>query len=312
MRTARIIKISLLLVLACALVAVMMLFINGTINFNLFNLNLNFSGISNYSYKDAANYTSGPLSTTQPVTALDIGWVSGSVTVVKGSGGVKAYEDGEFEEDLRLHWYLDDGVLYIRFCKSGTNVNGLNFINRKNLTVELPASVNLTKISCDTVSAGVTIDRFYADTWDIDSVSGAVKISSGNGKSLYVNSVSGSITVSEGNFGSVKTDTVRGFVNYTGNAKSIESDSVSGKLTYNMSTVPNLRADTVSGGVFLSLPENDGFSVKFDSVSGSFEADDFPIAGRLKRNSVSGTYKSGGSSLDVGTVSGSLKIERAD
>jgi DUF4097 and DUF4098 domain-containing protein YvlB len=67
------------------------------------------------------------------------------------------------------------------------------------------------------------------------------------------------------------------------------------------SIIPSI--STVSGDAELSIPENDGFTVKYEKVSGDFECE-FPIT--TSKNT--GTYKDGGASFSMSTVSGDLDL----
>ncbi len=104
------------------------------------------------------------------------------------------------------------------------------------------------------------------------------------------------------------TDNVSGSTRVTGSIGEADMGSVSGGLT--LAPGANLnKADleSVSGSATIELPENDGFSVRHSSVSGGFNCD---FETSTSKNSA--VYKNGGADIDVETVSGGIKVVRAD
>ncbi|MPN19450.1 hypothetical protein SDC9_166819 [bioreactor metagenome] len=67
----------------------------------------------------------------------------------------------------------------------------------------------------------------------------------------------------------------------------------------NADKLEKISVDTVSGSVEIILPENNGFTLSYDTVSGSTN-NDFA----MKNNQ----YKGGDIAIDVNTVSGSLDL----
>jgi len=124
-----------------------------------------------------------------------------------------------------------------------------------------------------TISGGVTTDR--AGDLDASSTSGSIRFTSG-GSSLNVRTVSGSID------GAINALTAGGSAHFS---------SVSGSIT--VSAFAGLDA-----------------AVSLHSVSGRVSCE-FPVTvSEQKNNRLSGTIGKGSSSLDAGTVSGSITISR--
>ncbi|MGE0406459.1 MAG: DUF4097 domain-containing protein [Candidatus Korobacteraceae bacterium] len=67
---------------------------------------------------------------------------------------------------------------------------------------------------------------------------------------------------------------------------------------------------TGSGGVILDLPQNSGFDLVARTGSGGIRVD-HPLTteGRMEKNSVRGTVRGGGASLDIHTGSGGIRIQ---
>jgi len=72
-----------------------------------------------------------------------------------------------------------------------------------------------------------------------------------------------------------------------------------------------LKFRTVNGSVSLDLPPDTSTDVNVTTVNGGISTD-FPIAvsGRVDRRRLNGTIGSGGRSLEVDTVNGSVTLRR--
>ena len=112
---------------------------------------------------------------------------------------------GELSEDIAVHYLLDDGVLRIRFCKSGAKIQ-VNAAD-KHLSLEVPKGIDL---SVHTTSAFVKagdlnqnsilivalcgyteLGTAIADTVDLSSSSGAIRANSLSVQSLKCSASSG-------------------------------------------------------------------------------------------------------------------------
>src|SRR5208337_3531808 len=128
--------------------------------------------------------------------------------------------------------------------------------------------------SFSTISGGITTER--ARNLDASSTSGSIHFSS-SGPTLDVRSVSGSID---------------GVIESLGTGGSAHLGTVSGSVSLN--AFPGLDA-----------------TVSLHSLSGRVSCD-FPVtASERKNNRLNGTIGKGSASLDVGTVSGSITISKA-
>ena len=89
-------------------------------------------------------------------------------------------------------------------------------------------------------------------------------------------------------------------------AEKITCTATSGAWKVNSSICPtSFKASSVSGGVTLFIPENNGFSLSFDKVSGAFYSDF-----SMTLDNGKGIYRDGGNLLIVDTVSGNCSIRR--
>ena len=227
---------------------------------------------SMFNYENADAYLVGGASVpAAEVNALSVDWVNGSVTVspaANGSNEITFSESKADNEDLKLHYMVDDGKLKIQFCKSHISIKSLKDF-KKDLVITVPEKV--------------------FNSLEIDSVNAALNISSVDVSKLEIDNVSGKITAT-GAFNEVDID------NVSGNAQ-ISNSAANSKFDI----------DTVSGDFILGLPKNtSGFAVKYDSVSGDINATGFNAAKDAKAKTL--TYGDSAVNIKFDTVSGDLNI----
>lgn len=132
-------------------------------------------GLSGINYEHPEKYTVGGAAFTGRVEAVEIHWLSGSVTVTGGAGDEIRFSETanrQLSQDLSLHYWLDGSTLCIQFCRSGSwNLNGLE----KKLTLQLPERL-LDTLTVDTVSARVDLEELETEELEVDTVSGSVSL----------------------------------------------------------------------------------------------------------------------------------------
>ena len=105
------------------------------------------------------------------VSRLDIGWVAGSVEISSYDGDkIQVTESASraLEENEKLRWKLEDGVLHLRYCAPG-----LCNMQAKSLTVLIPESLCLEGLEVDVTAAELTLDALtVSGEVNFDSVSG--------------------------------------------------------------------------------------------------------------------------------------------
>ncbi len=237
------------------------------------------------------------------VSRLDIGWVAGSVEISSYDGDkIQVTESASRaqEENEKLRWKLEDGVLHLRYCAVGTcNMQA------KSLTVLVPAALCLERLEVGVTSAQLTMDSLVVDGAILyDGVSGAVEIRNYECERLHIGTVSGEAVLS-GRPQRLEYSSVSGGVRAEGLPEgcTVETDTVSGSVELRFAGCPGeIEGDSTSGSFTLFLPEDAGFRLDFDSVSGDLDCD-FP--------SLKGVY--GGEDrfeMDISTTSGDLNIRK--
>lgn len=212
---------------------------------------INGVSIGGYTYENADRYTAGDAGIDSRVENIDVSWIAGNVQTARHSGSdIRLSETSgrTLKKDEQLHWWLDGDTLYVKYAESGyISSRNLN----KQLTLLLPASLELEDISISTVSANVETDTLNARAITLNTVSGNIDAAAASAARVKIDSVSGNVKLSADRIDDLK------------------ADSVSGDVTLRFDRMPaSIDADTVSGDLTLLLPEDAGFSVRIDSVSG--------------------------------------------
>lgn len=282
-------------------------------------------GLNAYNYDDGDQYTPGGASLPEPVRSIDIGWISGSVTVRRHAENTVAFSETAncaLTAETSLHYWLDDGTLRIRFAQDGANIARLE----KQLVVCLPETLPLESLGLATTSAIICLDGVSAENASLSSTSGAIDVRScAFPQSAAFNSTSGAIVaLLNGPTDQIRLNSVSGRIDvFAGSAELLQVNSVSGKALLSAEAVGLMKINTtsgavdvtlrgqtgsgeissVSGKVALHLPEHAGCTVETGSISGRTKCDfDAQIIGRRYIiGSGAGLYK-------INTVSGGILI----
>ena len=129
--------------------------------------------------------------------------------------------------------------------------------------------------------------------------------------SLELETVSGDIEVPEVRAGAVRMETVNGDLELSGYGCELDLETVNGDLQLKFTDMPDtMHINTVNGDVNLTLPDNDGFSLKYQRVNGEVRSD-FELKTSLNDKNGIAVYLNGGSRQYVmDTVNGDLRIRR--
>lgn len=279
-------------------------------------------------YSDADRYTAGNFTYDgSKVTAVEIDWVSGSITLKNGKGTLSVSETSEkqLSEEDQMHWWIDGTTLRIRYCKSGKKINLVgDLLEKKDLTVELPAFADLSidvaagkivaedmldvgTFKVNTASGGASIGFLSAKEVDIDTASGAWEFGMVSVSGEFdVDTASGGLSVDEITANSVEVDSASGGVSIGAvMADRVKIDSASGGIALGLRRVSRADISSTSGGIRLTLADKEGgATIRFDAVSGSFSTD-------LPYEKTGNTYKigSGLADIKISVTSGGVTVE---
>lgn len=237
-------------------------------------------------YDNADKYTAGDLETTEKIESVDIEWASGKVDITTGGSGsvtVKETAKTELSDKEKVHTWVNGGVLYVKFCKSGEKVDG---DSDKRVEITLPEGVVLDKLTAEASSADVKVNGVSAKTASFEASSGELDYY-GNAGSIDFETSSGDISVS---------------ANITGK---FSTESSSGEHIIKLGSTPSsTRIESSSGDVKLTLPESAGFNATIDTSSGDVSYE-LPMQ---KTGDNSYTCGSSNNELGIETSSGDVKI----
>ena len=182
-------------------------------------------------YANADKYLAGNQTYTEEITAIDIDWISGSVTLVEDETitGVKVEEVTDLEKEKEwVHSYIDNGKLMIKFFASNTWCSKM-FGYTKELTVTYHPG--LESVNVNLTSGSLKAESITAKEVDIDMTSGKANI----------NKIA---------------------------ADSVDADLTSGTITVGFTSINKGSFDLTSGKINMTLP-SDGGTVKVSKTSGN-------------------------------------------
>ena len=200
------------------------------------------------------------------IREIEIEWIAGEVEIECYEGSEIVFSETSAEqlsERQTMRYLVKDGELEIRCCESKTVQ-----LPEKTLTVQIPASLIADELEADVVSASLTARGVQAREIKLESVSGNICADGLTAEKLQIDTVSGIAEI-------LRCDVAR-----------------------------KLKIDTVSGNAAMQLAASaTGFTLKFDTVSGSVHCD-VPVTTSRK----SMVYGDGSLEIEMESVSGSFKI----
>lgn len=305
MRENAIKKIVLLSIVVIVLVAILIVGIIGG-GFGVINW------FQSYSFSNPDDYNVGNADIdTVDITALDINWIDCSVEVGTHSGdriAISETNSGNLEEDEKLRYMVKDNTLYIKYWAPKRVKIGWNFNKRKVLTVLIPEDNPdlFKKLKIKTVSANQRINDIVAENSEFKSVSGSVNVRMAKvADKIDAESVSGKLEINA-DIKSLKTKSVSGSTIFKGKVGEIESNNVSGSIEMDLDNCPyRIDMGAVSGKLTVFIPDNEGFTATYSSVSGDFNCNF--AAENSKKKAV---YGDGSADFKFSTVSGSINLKK--
>ena len=284
-----------------------------------------FSGTSVGGYANADKYTAGDTEITGKVRNLDIGWVSGKVTVAyhgKDTVSVSETSGAKLGEDQKLRWWLDGDTLRIRFAKPGIRLSHPN----KELTVALPEGTVPEEIDISVTSADTEITGLKAKTLKLGGTSGTFNASAeaeevtagttsgdinlqltGKTERIEAAATSGRIRIEAEKAGEIKAGATSGDIEISAEESGrTEVDSTSAGATIRLKKLGEVSVSTVSGTAVLQVPSTPGFRAEVSTVSGRTE-----MKQAVTQQGNTYTCGDGSGKIHITTVSGDIRIEEA-
>lgn len=228
------------------------------------------------------------------VDSIDIHWAAGNVLVEKGEGDQIEFierSNEEITQQIALRYGVEEGVLYIAYCKSGLNFR----LPEKSLTLSLPAKLyeNLDAFTVDTGSANLNVSGLGARAFKFDSGSG----------DLCATDISAV---------EVNIDAASSKIEFTGAFERIKASSSSGDIKIDsFAGAPSARVNSASGDVTLLGQYS---SVDIETASGDIELFDASVTLKADAESSSGKLLLSGAfgELELETTSGTIEVRASE
>ncbi|MCM1367789.1 MAG: DUF4097 domain-containing protein [Roseburia sp.] len=214
--------------------------------------------LNSYTYSRAGDYSVGASEfSAADISSIDIDWVSGEVNVVyadvENIAIAESATRGDITSDFTMRYLAENGELKIKYARSGKWRFGKL---QKTLTVTLPTTVELEKLSVDTASADFDADMLVCKNANIDTASGDVAIGGGRIAELSIDTASGEADI--------RLDS----------ADRVEADTASGDVDIVLCSAPtSIDIDTASGDVLIKLPDDVGFTLEYGTASGRLDTE---------------------------------------
>ena len=198
---------------------------------------------------------------------IKIEWVSGNILIQPGNTDVILFEESAVSDsDYQMIVRRNGDKLTLKFCEENVFHWGIDINSNinKDLVITVPHNWSGDSFEIDTASALVEISNLQINELDFDGASG---------KLILSNCIIDDLDI----------DTASGDVEFSGVLKDLDFDSASAKFVGEFRQIPNrLNLDAMSGDMKITLPENSGFEVEHDTMSGNFQCD-FPFTSNGKQ-----------------------------
>lgn len=224
----------------------------------------------------------------EDIRELDIEWLSGKIKIYPGNTDrITVEENGDISDKYAMVIQRDRDSLKIRFFQEDRHVIGLHSIPDKDLTITVPVDWYCESLEIETASASLEVR-------DLDI--GEVEFSGASGTCDFDN-----CTVDLLDIG-----TASGDVRFTGSLNRLDCDAASANVYAELTNVPySMDLETMSGDLELILPQNAGYTLQMDTMSGNFTTE-FLTKG-LNGMQVSGD---GACRINISALSGDVTIRK--
>lgn len=258
-------------------IILIMLFINGCSSGTI---------LDPYQYDDT-NYKTGNMAFTEPINKINVDWIVGDIIIDESETEeiiIREDIDVNIDDKLKMHYYLNEGLLDIKFCG---NLNQINHSYKiKKLYIYIPSNITSLEININNVSSDITASNVKIQKLDIENISGDIDIQKTEIDTLEINNTSGSILLFYLTINNLDIESVSGTIGISYNNKPVQAS-----------------IESVSGGISIYITENESIAFDFETVSGNFKTN-------LKYTKDKETYifNEGQVIFDIETVSGYFKV----
>ena len=220
-------------------------------------------------YDDAEKYLVGNQTYSEVIKNLNISWVMGKVTLVQDVNvqAIEIIEENDLENKYKVHSYLSDGTLYVKFWESG--VQGVVLGTDKYVTIKYPSAVE--SINVVVTSGTVEADYLASKKVNIVRTSGTTKIGKMEADDLRYIQTSGNTNINQliSEKTQVHTTSGRVLINKI-ECETFNLIYTSGGINLEFISATNVKVLGTRGTQTIVLPE-EGATVHYRLTSGSFK-----------------------------------------
>ena len=217
-----------------------------------------------------------------------------TITLPESKINIEKIKVNTVSANVTVEWFGDDSLA--------------SYLNIKSVSgnVKINSQKELHDLDVYTVSGNITVDRLGGlDNCNLQTMSGKISLIDCTVRdNMLLTSVSGEIDVRGCLAEYFEADSTSGSIGFSGVADEIDCRTVSGEINIDIPSASEIIAKTTSGKVRLTLSDCPGYSVDFESVSGSFKNQNLVTSGGNKYYSGDGSCK-----IKVKTVSGDFIIK---
>ena len=223
---------------------------------------------------------------TNLIYEIDIEWEAGDILIKVGD-----YDDiivyclaiGTQHSSINR---IRNNTLEIKYCSHKVHFGGAK---KKDIEIHVPKEIE-----------EVTIDNI-----SVEMISGEVYLKNITAKNIDIETVSSDCVIENVSSEKIEIDSTSGDNNLSGSFEDILIESVSGDNAIKSIICPSrINIDSVTGNTLIQIPENDGFEVRYDIVTGKIYVKDFSVT--INDNYV---YKNGLNKINLEVATGDVTIE---
>lgn len=188
---------------------------------------------------------------------IEIDWVAGSITIIpdEAADEITFCEYGNDDPDHLMVWKQSGDTLSIQYEESRVYIGVQVTAESKDLVITVPADWVCESLEIDTASAEVEVSNLVINEVDFDGASGICSFNN--------------CTVLE-----LDMDTASGDITFFGSVNNVNISAMSAACEMHLINTPNqIDLESMSGDMDLTLPENCGFTLSMDTMSGDFSSD---------------------------------------
>lgn len=280
------------IVLSCAAIIILLGILITGIGAGLFMTDTDFSiggftvNLGGFNEVTGTASSSGTADADQ-ISRISVEWASGSITVQPGDvEDITFQETGRFDEDNTMVWNISGKTLEIKFARPQVFI-GISYQGSKDLVITVPRDWNCQSLELDAASATVWVNDMTVKSVDFDGASGTLNLENCSVEQLDV-------------------DTASGDVNFIGQLQELDCDVASADITCVLTNTPRwIDMSMASGDLELTLPENCGFTLSMEALSGNFNSE-FPTSQRNGNH----IFGDGSCKINVEAMSGDVIIRK--